>query len=546
MLKLVFNQTGFHFLTSFREVASEQTDLPMPDAVTLVTPPSVFLLDERVFVSLGILKVAAVLEARGIRVEHLDLSGTANFLDALEDHMKATQTRIVGITTTTPQLPAVVQIINRIRAARPDMKIILGGPHITLTHSAVKLEKRAGRISRAHAALARLEEITDVLVSGDGELAVFQALQPEAPKLVDGDDPAGGLFLTNDSYDATPFPARHLVELASYKYEIEGRASTSLIAQLGCPFACGFCGGRNSKSLRLIRTRTTESIVAEVKMLYEAFGYTGFMFYDDELNVNKNMIELMNELSELQSRLGVDFRLRGFIKSQLFNEAQAAAMYRAGFRWLLSGFESGCERILENINKKATRDENTRAVEIAKKAGLKVKALMSVGHPGESEETIRDTQLWLLEVEPEDFDCTVITTYPGTPYYDEAIPHESLPGVWTYTYKKTGDRLHAYEIDFMTVADYYKGDPDGGYQAFVFTDSLTSQDLVARRNWVESSVRTKLDIPYPKARPALLYEHSTGQGANEYLPRFILGRSSFPPGGTGATSARSPVALQSR
>lgn len=513
---------------NFTELVPDFEASTLPRKVTLITPPSVFLLDERVFVNLGILKVAAVLEASGVEIDHLDLSGTANFLDPLRDYLRATDSKTIGLTTTTPQLPAVVRIINTIREVRPDMKIILGGPHITLTHSAVKLEKRAGRISRAHIALAQLEKLTDVLVSGDGEIAVFTALRADAPKLVDGDDPKGGMFLTNQSYDATPLPARHLVQLSSYKYEIEGKPSTSLIAQLGCPFACGFCGGRNSKSLRLIRTRTTESIVAEVKMLYEQYGYTGFMFYDDELNVNKNMIELMNELARLQDKLGVEFRLRGFVKSQLFNEEQAKAMYMAGFRWLLSGFESGSERILENINKKATRDENTRAVELAKDAGLKVKALMSVGHPGESPKTVAATQQWLLEVEPEDFDCTVITTYPGTPYYDEAVPHSSQPGVWTYTYARNGDKLHSYEIDFLTVADYYKGDPKGGYKAFVFTDFLTANELVDQRNWVESSVRAKLDIPFPQARAALLYEHSTGQGANSVLPDFILGTSDSP------------------
>ena len=38
-----------------------------PKRVTLITPPSIFLLDERVFMSLGILKVAAVLEKAGHR-----------------------------------------------------------------------------------------------------------------------------------------------------------------------------------------------------------------------------------------------------------------------------------------------------------------------------------------------------------------------------------------------------------------------------------------------------------------------------------------------
>ena len=37
--------------------------------ICLLIPPSLFLLDERVFMSLGILKVAAVLEQEGVGVE---------------------------------------------------------------------------------------------------------------------------------------------------------------------------------------------------------------------------------------------------------------------------------------------------------------------------------------------------------------------------------------------------------------------------------------------------------------------------------------------
>jgi radical SAM superfamily enzyme YgiQ (UPF0313 family) len=497
----------------------------LPQQVTLITPPSIFLLDERVFVNLGILKIAAVLEQRGIVVDHLDLSGVANYLDALETHLAQSPSTVVGITTTTPQLPTVVKIIERIRVLHRPRKIILGGPHITLTDSAVKLERREGRLSRAHHAMAKLEALADVLVSGDGEFAVFQALEKTAPKLIDADNPKGDLFLTNSTYQETPWAARHLIDMSTYNYEIEGHRSTSLIAQLGCPFGCGFCGGRNSKSLRTIRTRSSQSIVAEVKMLYESYGFTGFMFYDDELNVSKNMVELMHGLANLQERLGQEFRFRGFVKAELFNAEQATAMYRAGFRWLLCGFESGSPLILQNINKRASIDDNTRAFEAARNAGLKIKALMSLGHPGESAHTARETQEWLLRVQPDDFDCSIITTYPGTPYYDEAVPHSIEQGVWTYTFKKTGDRLHAYEIDFLVVADYYKGDPKGGYKAFVFTDFLTSEDLVQQRNWIEESVRTKLHIPFPQAGAALRYEHSIGQGANEALPGFILRRS---------------------
>ena len=499
----------------------------LPKSIILITPPSLFLMDERVFVNLGILKIGAVLENFGVGVEHLDLSGISNYIDALKNHLIQSDAKFLGITVTTPQLPSVVKIIKTVREIKPGIKIILGGPHITLTYSAVKLEKKNGNEGRAYNSLNKLLGLADTLITGDGEKAIFLALNISAPRIIDADDPLTGLFLTDQIYELTPYPARHLVEMSTYKYEIEGYKSTSLIAQLGCPFSCGFCGGRNSRSLRVIRTRSVDSILNEIKMMYEVYGYTGFMFYDDELNVSKNMTELMRGIIELQENLGVDFRLRGFIKSQLFTQEQANLMYSAGFRWLLSGFESGSPKILSNINKKATLDDNNRAIGYAKKAGLKVKALMSVGHPGESEETILKTKKWLLEVQPDDFDCTIITTYPGTPYYDEAVRNNSNENIWTYTHKKSGDRLHSFEIDYFETSDYYKGDPNDGYKAYVFSDFLSSKKIVKMRNWVEKYVREKLKIPFPKSRVALRFEHSVGQGFNNILPKHILHKSEY-------------------
>ena len=484
-------------------------------SICLITPPSAFLLDERVFVSLGVLKVAASLEAQQYQVNFLDLSGVENYLTPLEGYLRDAKDGAIGITATTPQLPAVMQIAATVRRVRPDLRLIIGGPHVTLCHSAQKVERRLGRVGRGHRAMEQLEATFDVLCSGDGEFAIFEALKPDAPKIIDGDDPKGGLFLTDKTFSEAPLPSRHLVDLKSYRYSIEGQNATSLIAQLGCPFACGFCGGRNSKSLRVIRNRTVESILAEVKHLHEAHGYTGFMFYDDELNVSKTFLDLLNGLYDLQQHLDTEFRLRGFVKSELFTREQANAMYRAGFRWLLCGFEGANDRILTNIDKRATLADNTACVEMAKAAGLKVKALMSVGHPGESEETIGDVRDWLIEQRVEDFDCTVITTYPGTPYYDLAVPSE--PGVWTYTHRKTGDRLHSYELDYTKTPDYYKGDPKDGYKAFVFTDHLSAAQIVSLRNDVEREVRAALDIPFNPGAAALRYEHSMGQG----LPGFI-------------------------
>lgn len=488
--------------------------------ICLIIPPSVFLLDERVFMSLGILKIAAVLEKSNYNVDVLDLSGIENFEEAITDYVKEYQATVYGLTATTPQMPAVNKLVKKIRKEKPDSKIIFGGPHVTLLNAAYRNEHKRAINGRASRSLRDLLAMFDVVVAGDGEKAIFEALKPGAKGLIDADNPNSPFFLRNDEIISV-FPARYLIDVNSYHYYVDGERALSLIAQLGCPFNCGFCGGRKAPSLRRIRVRPIENVVEEIRLLHQTYGVKGFMFYDDELNINRQlMIDLMNSLTLLQEELGIDFKLRGFVRSDLFDDEQAKAMYRAGFRWILAGFESGSPRILKNMNKKITREQNTRCVEIARRYGLKVKALMSIGHPGESEETIMETHDWLLKVKPNDFDITIITVYPGSAYYDEAVPCPTKPGIWVYTY--AGDRLYSEEVDYREVADYYKGDPEGGYKSFVHTDYLDPSRIVELRDFAENDVRNKLGIPFNPAAVPRHYEHSLGT-----LPSYILKKNDF-------------------
>ncbi len=489
------------------------------DPVCLIIPPSAFLLNERVFVNLGILKIAAVLESSNYHIEILDLSGIDNFRYVLKRYLSNNSIHIFGITATTPQMPHIVEIASVIKTLRPDSKIILGGPHVTLVHTAAKKEICNNVFGRARKELQLLEKEFDTIVSGDGEKAIFSALKPSAPKIIDANQKDSVNFLSNEEFDKSPLPARHFVDLKSYHYTIDGVAATSLIGQLGCPFSCGFCGGRESPCLRIVRMRSVQSIIDEIKSIYETYNYTGFMFYDDELNVNPHFIELLEALTKLKKYYDVQFRFRGFVKSELFNESQAQNMYRAGFRWILSGFESGSPRILKNIHKRATVEDNTRCINLAHKNQLKVKALMSIGHPGESYETIRLTKMWLLENHPDDLDVTIIAPYPGTSYYDQAIENKEK-NLWIYTVPESGDKLYCKEVVYNNTAVYYKGDPANKANIFTFTDYLSSDELIRLRKSIEEEVRSHLKLSFDNSKISLHYDHSMGQGS--YLPDFLV------------------------
>src|SRR3989344_211533 len=163
----------------------------------LIIPPSPFLLDERVFPFLGILLIAAVLEREGWSVEVLDLSGYSNFTDAVKDHVRASKASAFGITATTPQMPAASDIAAAIKEVRREAKVILGGPHATLIVASLRRERKEKRAGRAHHAYNQLQERFDVIVAGDGEEAIFEALRADAPKLVDVDDRHSPLWQTS-------------------------------------------------------------------------------------------------------------------------------------------------------------------------------------------------------------------------------------------------------------------------------------------------------------------------------------------------------------
>lgn len=477
----------------------------MSQRVTFIVPPSGFLLDERVFPSLGILRVAAVLEAQGHDVSVLDLSGVEDVVGAVTASVQDRPADVYGITATMPQMPLAAQAAQAARALAPLARLVLGGPHPTLLQASARQERQRGQAGRASRALDELCDLFDVLVCGDGERAMAVAMSEAPPAVVDADDHQSDLFLESSDLDALPMAARHLIDLESYHYTVDGVRAYSVIAQLGCPFGCQFCGGRRSPFLRRIRSRSTAAVLAEVRHLHLQYGACGFMFFDDELNVNRQFIELLDGLDALQTELGVSFRLRGFLKAELVTQPMAQSMYRSGFRQVLMGVESGSPRILQNIRKNATREDNTRAVDRLRRAGIGVKAAMSIGHAGESDETIEASRQWLLQVQPDDFDVSIITVYPGTPYYDDAEP--SGAESWTYVDPRSGDRLHMCAVDHLSQVNFYKGVP-GEYQSFVWTDYVTCDGLRMRRDALEDEVRSALSIPAPASVAARRYEHS--------------------------------------
>ena len=108
-------------------------------------------------------------------------------------------------------------------------------------HTAAKRGKEKNLVGsdRATKDIEALKNFFDVLVCGDGEIAIFDAIHEDI-KVIDADIAKSKYFLSHKQFTDLPPPARHLVDMSSYKYFIEGEPALSLIAQLVVRFAAHF------------------------------------------------------------------------------------------------------------------------------------------------------------------------------------------------------------------------------------------------------------------------------------------------------------------
>ena len=74
----------------------------MKEKVLLVNPPSPFLIDERVFLPLGLAYIASIIK-KDHEVRLLDLSGNNHYEDIIVNSIKSIKPTIVGFTSTSPQ-----------------------------------------------------------------------------------------------------------------------------------------------------------------------------------------------------------------------------------------------------------------------------------------------------------------------------------------------------------------------------------------------------------------------------------------------------------
>ncbi len=417
--------------------------------VLLVNPPSGFLIDDKVFLPLGIAGVASTAQQQGHHVDLLDLASVDDYAQRTVDAVTGGHYDAVGITATSPQFFYAYRILKALKQQTPKTKVIIGGSHASmfsalrrtlitrfLFEGQAKPEEGQERLEKLlHDEDPNFERLEEFDAIAEGEEHSLSAALHSQEKWVNG-----GIA---NNLDALPLPARQLFDVASYlrdpqgspKFVIGGKPSGSLISQRGCPYMCEFCCGRDSQQYHqvklpggILRAHSPQRILEELDSMNEQFGISAFMFYDDEFNLN-----VPRTLALCEALATRNYQFRGFVKSDLFvkNPEVVTAMKAAGFVEILTGVESGSTRILsQHLHKKTSPELNYQAAMLCLEEGMAFKALTMLGHTSETPRDVMDTRDWLLKVGTAfrdklgpgyfTFDLTVFQPYAGCPIWDRA------------------------------------------------------------------------------------------------------------------------------
>jgi radical SAM superfamily enzyme YgiQ (UPF0313 family) len=299
-----------------------------------------------------------------------------------------------------------------VREILPDAKIIFGGHHATAFPEHLFVQACADAVVLGEGEYT-IVDLSRVLLAG-GNLCQVKGIAYREGNNVIKTAPRELI----DDLDSVPYPNYSDFRLDDYigLPETPGRA-TCIISSRGCPHRCAFCSGARFWKHRW-RARSANNVLGEIQWLHDVHEVRKFAIFDDNFTVqNDRVIEICKGILDR----GLDIKWTAsshvsHIRKEMLDWMKKAGCFRIDF-----GIESGSARILKNVKKGQTPEHIRQAFRLVHNAGIKPKAYLMVGNPGEDEQTIDETILLMREIKPYYCDTGgILWILPDTEIYETA------------------------------------------------------------------------------------------------------------------------------
>ena len=358
----------------------------------------------------GIASISAVLRAAGHQTDLLWIREKwteEQFLQAVQDRSPD----LVGFSSNALQWLFARDYARTLKAARPDLPLVIGGVHATLVPDQVWAER-----------------IFDVLCLGEGEYPMRDLLEAlsrgrdyrRIPNLWVRDGEAviqNPLRSWINPLDELPFPDRSIWENDLVLGENDHEAA--LMASRGCPYACTYCSNSALRRLEAggphVRLKSPEYVIAEIADLTRRYDVRSLFFEDEIFTLKRAWVDRFCELYRAQFK--IPFII--YVRQELVDRSILETLREAGCTEIKLGVETGNERLRrEVLGRKTTNEQIIRFYRLAHELGLKTWIFNMVGIPGDTPETIAETMDLNREIRANHVQVTMFYPFPGTPLYE--------------------------------------------------------------------------------------------------------------------------------
>jgi len=342
---------------------------------------------------LGLAYIAGALEGSGREVQVIDAVGedptrrtryVRGYLIGLPLEEIAAripaEADFIGLTVIfTHEWPAVVRLVELIKARHPTIPVVLGGEHIT------SLPEFCLATSKA-----------DILVLGEGEETIVElaaALESGRPlHEVEGIGFRDGDAIvinrrrrrTRDA-DSLAWPAWHLFKVDTYhaQHLVGGIYSSALtipmLATRGCPYQCTYCSAPNMWTPLWV-ARDPAKVVDEIEHYISTFGARSFHFQDLTAIIQREwIIQFCREI--LRRGLSITWQLPTGTRSEAIDREVAELLAQTGMVGMTYAPESASDTTRMLIKKKMKLERLFASIHAAVAAGLNVSTFTVVGFP---------------------------------------------------------------------------------------------------------------------------------------------------------------------
>jgi anaerobic magnesium-protoporphyrin IX monomethyl ester cyclase len=221
------------------------------------------------------------------------------------------------------------------------------------------------------------------------------------------------------------------------KLDLNESMTASLYTARGCPYGCTFCADARSK----VREESLEQIEQDLKQLAE-MGVRCIRIQDDVFTIKKDRCR---QICDLLAEYGMYFRANtrvNLTEPDLFRYMESKGCTELGF-----GCEHGSAKMLKIMQKGTTPEKNEEGIKMCQDAGMKAKAFLMLGHPGETRETIDEMFSWIRKVKPSMCSSCLFQPFPGCDVwnhperYGVEIPDNAFDHMWQQGLEGTEEEL---------------------------------------------------------------------------------------------------------